>query len=262
MARRVQRARVREHEPNFWPGVPSSFSRGRVADCDRGGGARLHGAARSSSTRQESTNDRPARATHRAIATDASRRSSLVAALSTWVARRLHHDRILDRARAAPTRPARRASDRDVCVARMARASSGQARVCARAPAETRREAADRQLPERAHDRCDCLGADDSVRPPPARPDLVSARDRDCDNCTDDDGRVSRHLRRALGHRRCRWLAARRRRRSCLQRRARRCTRRRGAPDQGTGSETASIVPPWPSGTTDVLRRSRSSRFP
>jgi len=262
MVRRVQRTRDREHEPNFPPGAPSSISRGKVADCDRDGGAGRRRPSRSSFTRQESAIDRPARATDRAIATNASRRSNLVPALSAWVAGWLHHDRVPDRARAASTRPTRRAGDRHVRVARMARASSGQARVRARASAATRRDAARRQLPKRTHDWCDSVDVDDGVCPPPARPDLAAARDCDCDDCADHDGCVSRHLRRALGHRRCRWLAPRRSRRSYLQRRARRCSWRRGAQDQGTGSETASIVPPWPSGTTDVLSSSRSSRFP
>jgi hypothetical protein len=244
MVRRVQRARDREHESNFPPGVASSVSRGNVADCDRDGRAGRHGVSRSSSSRQYSAIDRPARPADRAIATNASRRSSLVAALSAWVAGWLHHDRVLDRARSASTRPTRRAGDRDVWVAWMARASGRQAGVRARASTATRREATDRQLSKRTHDRRDSFGVDDSVCPPPARPDLTAARDCDCDDCARDDGRVSRHLRRALGHRRRRWLAARRRRRFGLQRRARRCTRRRGAQDQGTGSETASIVPP------------------
>jgi hypothetical protein len=262
MVRRVQRARDHDHEPNFPASVLSSFSRGNVADCDRDGGVGRRGPSRSIFARQKSAVARPARATDCAIATNASRRSGLVAALSARVAGWLHHDRVLDRARAASTRPARRPSDRDVCVAWMAGASSGQARVRARASAAMRRKAANRQLPQRTHDRCDSFGVDDSVCPPPARLDLAAARDCPCDDCANDDGCVSRHLRRALGHRRRRWLAARRRRRSCLQRRARRCSWRRGAQDQGTGNETASIVPPWPSGTTDVLSRSRSSRFP
>ena len=249
-----------ERSPATTPSCAAA--RGRCPARGRRSGPRRDDAARPRSPRRRSALDRSPGETSRPHTPDATGAHAAIAALSARITGRLHHDRPSDGAGAAPSRRARRTGDRVVGLAGMARASRRETRLHARASTSSRRSAAHRQLSQRTHDRRDGAGAEHRVRASARASHLASARNRRGVDPGDRDGRISHHRRRALGHRRDRRLAARRSDRAGLDRRARRLGRRHGDSAQGVGRVTATIVPPWPSGTTDVRNSSWSRRFP